>query len=144
MEWPGLKRTTMIIEFQPPCYVQGRQPSDQAAQSHIQPGLDCLQGWDIHNFLGQPVQCVTTFWVKNFPLISNLNLPCPSLKTIHPCPVKKPTSGRSIQSYFWKYICFPSAAVYDNWPWSHSKPPWELNTSRSVESSGNNCIDWSV
>jgi len=41
--WPGLKRTTKIIEFQPPCYVQGRQSPDQAAQSHIQPGLDeCL------------------------------------------------------------------------------------------------------
>jgi len=36
IEWPGLKRTTMII--QPPCYVQHRQPRDQAAQSHIQPG----------------------------------------------------------------------------------------------------------
>jgi len=41
-EWPGLKRTTMIIEFQPPCYVQGRQSPDQAAQSHIQPGLECI------------------------------------------------------------------------------------------------------
>ena len=30
------------------CYAQGRQPSDQAAQSHIQPGLECLQGWGIH------------------------------------------------------------------------------------------------
>ena len=40
-EWPELKRTTMIIEFQPPRYVQGCQPPDQAAQSHIQPGLDC-------------------------------------------------------------------------------------------------------
>jgi len=40
IEWPGLKRTPMIIEFQPPCYVQGGQPPDQAAQSHIQPGLD--------------------------------------------------------------------------------------------------------
>jgi len=28
-----------------PCYVQGRQPADQAAQSHIQPGLECLQEW---------------------------------------------------------------------------------------------------
>ena len=37
-----------------PCYVQGRQPPDQAAQSHIQPGLECLQGWGIHNLLGQP------------------------------------------------------------------------------------------
>ena len=63
-----------------PCYVQGRQPADQAAQSHIQPGLGCLQGWGIHSLLGQPVQCVTTLWVKNFLLISNLNLPCLSLK----------------------------------------------------------------
>ena len=38
IEWPGLKRTTVVIEFQPPCYVQDRQPPDQAAQSHIQPG----------------------------------------------------------------------------------------------------------
>jgi len=38
-----------------PCYVQGRQPPDQAAQSHIQPGLECLQGWGIHNLPGQPV-----------------------------------------------------------------------------------------
>ena len=45
-EWPGLKRTTMIIQFQPPCYVQGHQPLDQAARSHIQPGLECLQEHD--------------------------------------------------------------------------------------------------
>ena len=32
IEWPGLKRTTMIIHFQPPCYVQGCQPPDQPAQ----------------------------------------------------------------------------------------------------------------
>ena len=63
-----------------PCYVQGRQPADQAAQSHIQPGLECLQGWGIHSLLGQPVQCVTTLWVKNFLLISILNLPCFSFK----------------------------------------------------------------
>ena len=38
-----------------PCYVQGCQPLHQAAQSHIQPGLERLQGWGIHNLLGQPV-----------------------------------------------------------------------------------------
>jgi len=59
-----------------PCYVQSLQPADQAAQSHIQPGLECLQGWGIHDLLGQPVQCVTTLWVNNFLLISNLNFPC--------------------------------------------------------------------
>ena len=54
--------------------VSGRQPAAQAAQSHIQPGLECLQGWGIHSLLGQPVQCVTTL------PISNLTLPCLSLK----------------------------------------------------------------
>jgi len=38
-----------------PCYMQGRQPAAQAAQSHTQPGLECLQGWGIHSLLGQPV-----------------------------------------------------------------------------------------
>ena len=52
-----------------PCYVQGRQPAAQAAQSHIQPGLDCLQGWGIHSLLGQPVQCVTTLSEKLPPRI---------------------------------------------------------------------------
>jgi len=79
-EWPGLKRTAMIIWFQPPCYVQGRQPPAQAAQSHIQPGLECLQGWGIHSLLAQPVQCFTTLWVEDFLLISNLNLPGLTLK----------------------------------------------------------------
>ena len=30
----------MIIQFQPPCHVQGHQQLDQAAQSHIQPGME--------------------------------------------------------------------------------------------------------
>ena len=51
-----------------PCYVQGCQPADQAAQSHIPPGLGCLWGWGIHSLLGQPVQCVTTLWVRVFSL----------------------------------------------------------------------------
>jgi len=51
-----------------PCYVQGRQPAAQAAQSHIQPGLE----WGIHSLLGQPVQCVTTLWVKNSSSLSRV------------------------------------------------------------------------
>ena len=66
IEWPGLKRTAMIIWFQPPCYVQGYQPADQAAQSHIQPGIECLQGWGIHSLLGQPVP------VRHHPLCEKL------------------------------------------------------------------------
>ena len=78
IEWPGLKRTIMITEFQTPCNVQGCQPLDQAAQSHIQPGLECLQAFTTS--LGNLFLCVTTLCVKNFFLISNLNLPCPILK----------------------------------------------------------------
>ena len=61
IEWPGLRRTSKVIQFQPPSYVQGRRPPDQAAQSHIQAGLECLQGWGIHNLLGNLFQCITTF-----------------------------------------------------------------------------------
>ena len=54
----------MIIEFQPPYYVQGLQSLDQAAQSHSQPGRECLLGWGIHNLLGNLFQCVTTLGVN--------------------------------------------------------------------------------
>jgi len=49
--------------------VQGHQPAAQAAQSHIQSGHECLQGWGIHSLLGQPVQCVTTLWVNRMILV---------------------------------------------------------------------------
>jgi len=42
-----------------PCCVQGHQPADQAAQSHIQPGLECLQGWGMHSLLGHCSQMQT-------------------------------------------------------------------------------------
>jgi len=58
-----------------PCHGQGLQPLDQAAQSHIQPGFECLQVWGITASLGKLFQCVTTLWVKKFLLISNLNFP---------------------------------------------------------------------
>ena len=31
-----------MIKFQPLCYGQGHQPLDQAARSHIQPGMEQL------------------------------------------------------------------------------------------------------
>jgi len=51
----GWKEPQWSSSFNPPNYVQGCQPPDQAAQSRIQPGLECLQGWGIHNLHGQPV-----------------------------------------------------------------------------------------
>ena len=91
----------MIIEFQPPCYVQGRQPSDQAAQSHIQPGHECLQGWGIHSLLGQPVP------VHHHPprekLTPNIQSkpPLSQFKTILPCPITIHPRKQPFLSYFY-------------------------------------------
>ena len=56
------------------CYGQDHQPLDQAAQSHIQHGLECLQGWGIHDPLEQPVP------VRHHPLceklLPNINPSC--------------------------------------------------------------------
>ena len=58
MAWVEKDHNTHLVST--PCYVQGRQPADQAAQSHIQPGLECLQGWGIHSLLGQLESCSAT------------------------------------------------------------------------------------
>ena len=54
---PWLSHTCHVISLKMICSIsflgtevrlmglQGHQPADQAAQSHIQPGLECLQGW---------------------------------------------------------------------------------------------------
>ena len=56
MAWAGRDPKDPRVPI--PCHRQGRQPPhlilDQAAQGPIQPGLEHLQGWGIHNFSGQP------------------------------------------------------------------------------------------
>ena len=42
-ERPGLKRTSQIMSFQPPFYVQGYQPPDQAASRVLPPQIPLLQ-----------------------------------------------------------------------------------------------------
>ena len=71
----------MIIKFQPLYYVQGCQPLFQAAQRHIQPGLECIQGWGIHNLLGQPVP------LCELPPNIQPKSPLPQRKTIPSCPI---------------------------------------------------------
>ena len=46
------------------------------------PCLESLQGWDINHITGNLFQCLTTLTVKDFFLISNLNLPSLSLKPL--------------------------------------------------------------
>ena len=65
------------------CRVTNHQT--RLTQSHIQPGLECLQGWGIHNLLGQPVP------VRHHPLSEKLppdmshKPPLSQFKTIPPC-----------------------------------------------------------
>jgi len=78
MAWVG--RDLKDHEAPTPHHRQGHQPPHlipaQAAQGPIQPGLEHLQGWTGHpQPLSAAVQHLTTLMVKNFPLISNLNLP---------------------------------------------------------------------
>ena len=67
-----------------PCYVQGQQPAVQAAQSHIQPGLECLQGWGIHSLFGQLVNYpVTTKYLTaatDSPALKSLRYCLPGLE----------------------------------------------------------------
>jgi len=55
-----------------PCYVQGRQPAGQAAQSHIQPGLECLQGWGILSAFAALE--MFHFWKEKIDLIYGENI----------------------------------------------------------------------
>jgi len=80
IEWFGQEGTLKIIWFQSPCHERGHLPPDQVAQSSIQPRLEHCQGGGSHRFSGQPGQCLTTLTVKNFFLLSNLNLPSFSLQ----------------------------------------------------------------
>ena len=75
---------------------QGHQPPHsipaQVVQGPIQPGLEHLQAQSIHSLSGQLFQHLTTLTVKNFPLISNPNLPSFNLK---PFPLVLPLSTLS-------------------------------------------------
>jgi len=51
VSWPQVSMYTSDV-YRP--HGQGHQPLEPAAQSHIQPGLECIQGRGIHNLFLQP------------------------------------------------------------------------------------------
>ncbi|KAK4816838.1 hypothetical protein QYF61_023902 [Mycteria americana] len=73
---------TLASSNQAPCNEQGHLQLDQAAQSPIQPDLECLQGWGIYHLSGQPVPVFHHHHCKNVFLISSLNLTSFSLKPL--------------------------------------------------------------
>jgi len=113
-ERPGLKRTSKIISFQPPCHGYGHQPLDHAAQSHVQPCLKCYQRWGIHNLSEQPVpeshhpqmtgeeflpniQCMpTVFQIK--AISPHPVSTCPYKKSLPPQLSCRPPSGTGMPS----------------------------------------------
>jgi len=88
MAWVG--RNLTHHETPTPCRMQGHQPPhlilDQAAQGPIQPGLEHLQGWGIHNLLGQPVPAPHHSHSKELPPDIQPKSSLLQLKTISPCP----------------------------------------------------------
>ena len=82
IEWPGLKRTTMITCFQPPamCRVTNHQTRLSRATSSL--ALNASRDGASTASLSNLFRYVTTFHVENFLLISYLNLPCLRLKPL--------------------------------------------------------------
>jgi len=80
--WNGLgwKRPPSSSSFSPPamCRVANHQTRLPRATSSL--ALNASRDGASTTSLGNLFQCFTTLWVKNFLLISNLNLPCLSLK----------------------------------------------------------------
>jgi len=62
----GLEGTFRGHLAQPPCSEQGHLPLDEAAQSPVQPGLECFQGRVLHYLSGQPVPVFHHPYHKNF------------------------------------------------------------------------------
>ena len=85
MAWVEKDHNNHLVSI--PCYVQGHQPPAQAAQSHIQPGLECLQEWGIHNLLGQPVPVCHHPLSEKLPPNIQPKPPLSQFKTIPPCPI---------------------------------------------------------
>jgi len=73
--WTELK----VHSVPTPCHGQRQHPPAQAAQGPIQLTLWAPPGMDPAS-LGSLCQCLTTLWVKNFFLTSNLNFSSFSLK----------------------------------------------------------------
>ena len=72
-EWLGLEGPLKIIQLQSPHHEQERLSVDQFTPTSIQPGLEHLQGWGIHNLSGQPVPVPHHPYGKEFIQLSGLN-----------------------------------------------------------------------
>ena len=88
MAWVG--RDLKDHQAPTPYRMQGHQTPhlilDQATQGPIQPGLEHLEGWGIHNLSWQPVPAPHHSHSKELPPDIQPKSSLPQLKTIFPCP----------------------------------------------------------
>ena len=116
----------MIIEFQPPatCRVTNHQTRLPRATSSL--ALNASRDGASTISLGNLFQCVTTLCVKKFLLISNLNLPCLSLK---PFPLVLSLSALvnscspSFAMHYVPAVCSPKAHISSSLLYKGGIPP---------------------
>ena len=134
LERPGLKRTTMTITFQPPavCKVANQQTRLPRATSSL--ALNASRDGASTASLDNLFHCVTTLWVKNCLLISNLNLRLSQFKTIPPCPITIHPSKQPYPSCIYAPFKYWKAAVRSPWSLLFSKlnKPSSLNLSSCI------------
>ena len=80
IERSGLEVTLKIIWFQPPCHEQGHLHQTRLLRAPTNLALNTSREGADTASLGNLGQCFTTLMVKNFFLLSNLNLPSFSLQ----------------------------------------------------------------
>ena len=68
IEWLGLEGNFRGHLVQPPCSEQQHPQLDQVAQSPVQPGPECFQGWDINHLSG--ATCSSFFTMRVVKLSS--------------------------------------------------------------------------
>jgi len=71
----GLEGTFRDHTAQPPCSKQGHLQLVQVVQSPVQPDFECFWGWGLCYLSVQSVPVFHHLIVKNFFLLSSLNLP---------------------------------------------------------------------
>jgi len=90
MAWIGRDLKDHEAPTPPACCRQGHQPShlilDQAAQGPLQPGLERLQGWGMHNLSEQTIPAPHHPLCEELPPDIQLKSSLLQLKTISLCP----------------------------------------------------------
>jgi len=128
IEWLGLEGTSMIIKLQPPSHTRGHHLLhlilDQTAEGPIQPVLEHLQVWCIHNLSRQPAQHLTTLLPSRIIVVTNLpsdlgGEATANLLTAHSVGVPLCASPALTHQSLWRVFRWLEALPYPSEKWRH-------------------------